>query len=248
MAKQSLLPSVIASKIKRSIIEQNLSPGTKLPNETSLLELYGVSRPTLREAVKILITENIIEIRRGKGTFVTNNLGIGQDPLGLEFSNQKELVKSLYETRLLIEPPIARLAALRRDEVDLEELRQALNNFSKVFDGGENHAIYDIAFHTAIARCSKNDVLFRILPIINEGIWKGLYETHEAEISHKRAMVFHNKLFDAIKQKDCDRAEKMMHDHIFEASEDANVVLTLDFNSRSKPVDRESIGKKQEDL
>ncbi len=228
MHKNSLLPSAVAKEIKKSIIEQQLESGTKLQNEIELLKQYGVSRPTLREAIKILIAENVVEIRRGKGTFVTKNLGIGKDPLGLDFSNQKHLLRNLFETRLLIEPPIARLAAIRRNSTELCTLQSALDEFSNVFEKGANHAEYDVAFHTSIARCSNNDVLFRILPIIIETIRKGFIETYELDASNKRAMVFHNKLYTAIKNQEPDLAEETMRRHILEAATDANIDLSSD--------------------
>jgi len=223
--RKQALPSVTASEIKRLIIEQKIPPGTKLQNEIAMMEEYDVSRPTLREAIKILIAENVVEIRRGKGTFVTDNLGIGQDPLGLHFSNQKELIRNLFETRLLIEPPIARLAATRRTQEELNELRLSLDAFKNVFEKGESHAEYDVSFHSNIARCSNNDVLFRILPIIIETIKKGFFETYEVEDSNKRAMVFHTQLFRAIEQQNPDEAEEAMRKHIIEAANDANIDL-----------------------
>ncbi|MGB4255860.1 MAG: GntR family transcriptional regulator, partial [Rectinema sp.] len=72
----------VASHIKELIRDEKLKPGEKLPNELELCSLFSVSRPTIREAVKILISQGIIEIRRGKGTYVTEVPGIAQDPLG----------------------------------------------------------------------------------------------------------------------------------------------------------------------
>jgi DNA-binding FadR family transcriptional regulator len=225
MHTNSLLPSIIAKEIKKSIIEQHLTPGTKLQNEIELLKLYEVSRPTLREAMKILIAENVVEIKRGKGTFVTQNLGIGKDPLGLDFSNQKHLIRNLFETRLLIEPPLARLAALRRNQAELIALKTSLENFANVFVKGEDHTDYDVVFHTNIARCSNNDVLFRILPIIIESIRKGSFKTFDVEASHQRALVYHNKLYTAIEEQNPLLAEETMREHIIEAAEDAKIDL-----------------------
>jgi DNA-binding FadR family transcriptional regulator len=225
MQKQALLPSVIAHDIKQNIIDQQLIPGTKLQSEVELLKLFDVSRPTLREAIKILGAENVVEIRRCKGTFVRDNIGIGNDPLGLDFSNKKHLIQNLFETRILIEPPIAGLAAERRSEKDLVSLRNALNAFSSAIENGGSHADCDVAFHTLIARCSKNDVLFRILPIIIETIRKGSAETFENVSSHKRAMVFHHKLFDAIERQNVALAEDTMRRHIIEAADDAKIEI-----------------------
>lgn len=224
--KRTLLPSAVAEEIKKLIIEKQLPAGTKLQNETEMIALYEVSRPTLREAIKTLIAENVVEIRRGKGTFVTQNLGIGKDPLGLNFSNQKHLIRNLFETRLLIEPPIARLAAVRRTTSELSALKVSLDAFSNVFERGESHADYDVAFHSNIARCSNNDVLFRILPIIIETIKKGFFETYEVEGSNKRAMIFHTKLYSAIENQDPSLAEETMRKHIIETARDANIDLS----------------------
>src|SRR4030042_4252993 len=93
----------VVSQIKHLIQSEKLKSGDKLPNEVELAKLFGVSRPTIREAVKTLASKNIIEIIRGKGTFVTQNPGISSDPLGLAFIDDKNLLFSLIEVRLIIE-------------------------------------------------------------------------------------------------------------------------------------------------
>lgn len=75
------------------------------------MERFGVSRSTVREAVKILQTEHIVDIRQGQGTFLCAMPGLAHDPLGLRFADQEELIAQLLETRLLIEPSVAALAA-----------------------------------------------------------------------------------------------------------------------------------------
>ncbi len=82
---QNRLSDEVANRIKELILKKKLRPGNKLPNEMQLAELFGVSRPTIREAVKSLVSQNIIMILRGKGTFVSETPGIASDPLGLDF-------------------------------------------------------------------------------------------------------------------------------------------------------------------
>jgi len=112
----------VASHIKELIRDEKLKPGEKLPNELELCSLFSVSRPTIREAVKILISQGIIEIRRGKGTYVTEVPGIAQDPLGLDFITTPNLRLDIIEARLLIEPGAARLAAQKADSSDIAKI------------------------------------------------------------------------------------------------------------------------------
>ena len=108
---QNRLSDEVANRIKELIRKEKLRPGNKLPNEMQLAELFGVSRPTIREAVKSLVSQNIIMILRGKGSFVSETPGIASDPLGLDFLIDDDLHLALIEVRLLIEPGVARLAA-----------------------------------------------------------------------------------------------------------------------------------------
>ena len=95
-----------AQKVKTMIIQRQMKPGDRLPTEKELADLFGVSRSTLREAMKFLRAENVVVIRQGSGTFVSAGTGIGEDPLGLHFTNQENLIENLFETRMLIEPQI----------------------------------------------------------------------------------------------------------------------------------------------
>ena len=115
-----------AQKVKSMIIQRGMKPGDRLPTEKELTELFGVSRSTLRESMKFLRAENVVVIRQGSGTFVSTGTGIGEDPLGLHFTNQEHLLANLFETRLLIEPQIAGLAVQRATPQDIRNLKQIL--------------------------------------------------------------------------------------------------------------------------
>ena len=93
------LPEQVADKLREMIIQEEMKTGSKLPAEAELMARFGVSRSTVREAVKILKTENIVDIRQGQGTFLCAMPGLGDDPLGLRFADQEELIGKLLETR-----------------------------------------------------------------------------------------------------------------------------------------------------
>ena len=104
-----------ADNIEQLIIENRWTPGEKLPNEMDMVEKLGVGRGTVREAIKILESRNVVEIRRGKGTFVCDNIGKVGDPLGFRFaSDKKKLAEDLSDFRAMLEPQIAEIAAQKQ--------------------------------------------------------------------------------------------------------------------------------------
>ena len=115
--KTRKLPEQIADKLREMIIQESMKTGAKLPAEAELMERFGVSRSTVREAVKILQTEHIVDIRQGQGTFLCAMPGLARDPLGLRFADQEELIAQLLQTRLEMYRGIA--------EGDSERARQA---------------------------------------------------------------------------------------------------------------------------
>lgn len=197
-----------------------MKPGEKLPSESELIELFKVSRTTIREAMKILKAENIIEIQQGRGTFVSQKTGINGDPLGLTFANQKDLLKNLLEARLIIEPQIIVLAVQRASEADLKGLEEVILKMEELYYQEKNSAELDLEFHTLIAKASGNDVLYRVVPIINESIMKGYGETLNNKESFKRAFKSHVNIYHAIKNKDFLAARYEAEKHIRQALED----------------------------
>ncbi len=115
--RTSSLAEQVADQINQVIIDQNINAGEKLPNEFELAARLNVGRSTIREAVKLLVARNCLEIRRGKGTFVVEKPGQIEDPLGFAYVKDKiTLAVDLMELRLQLEPWVAQLAAQRIEE------------------------------------------------------------------------------------------------------------------------------------
>jgi len=122
--KQTLAEQV-AEQILNDIVEKGLEIGAKIPNEFELAEEIGVGRGTIREAVKILVSREILTIRRGAGTFVSERQGLLDDPLGLSLLKDKtNLALDLLSVRLMLEPEIAALAAVNARPEQLKELEE----------------------------------------------------------------------------------------------------------------------------
>ncbi|SDN73151.1 FadR/GntR family transcriptional regulator [Acetanaerobacterium elongatum] len=217
------LSVVAAERLREMIAAKDMKPGDQFPSEAELVAMFGIARSTVREAIKLLTAENIVEIRRGKGTFITANPGMVKDPLGLNFANQKNLLKSLMETRMMIEPQIAYLAAQRAKPENLQKLRMIIEKMQEANKQNIDYTQYDVEFHTAVAECTQNDVLHRILPIICESIREGYLETVNVEGSFQRAIISHNNIYEAIKKGGAEQAKLETEKHLRQTLEDSKI-------------------------
>lgn len=160
-----------AEHIVKYIMDQELSDGDKLPNEFELAQSIGVGRSTVREAMKILVSRNVVEIRRGAGTFVAEQMGLSEDPLGLTFVKDKtSLAMDLLDVRLMLEPEIARMAARNATKEDAKKLERQCRKVEEIIQAGENHMQEDIVFHKMIAALSGNVVVEKLVPVIHSSI------------------------------------------------------------------------------
>lgn len=213
-----------AKRLREMIIENGMQPGDKLSNETELAQMFGVSRSTIREAIKLLTAENVVEIQRGKGTFITRHPGLVKDPLGLDFTNQAKLLDNLLEARMMIEPQIAFLAAERAKPENIALLADIIAKVQAEKSTKLNHVPHDVAFHRAVAECSQNDVLHRIVPLICESIHEGYFVTANVQGTYERALQSHINIFEAIKERDSERAKSETEKHIRQTMEDAKLL------------------------
>lgn len=210
--KRPLL-QIIADKIIDLIESKELLPGEKLPSEQELMKELNVGRGTIREAIKSLVSRNIVEIRRGVGTFVAKNTGVVEDPLGFSFiNNKKKLVKDSMDVRLLLEPSIARWAARNATDSEILEIIELSKKIETAILNDENYSDLDVEFHTKIANSSRNLVVENLIPILNTNIRSLIDVTHAVLREH--TILSHKKIANAIKERDEEMAERLMREHI----------------------------------
>ena len=219
-----LLSHGIANKLKMKIIKGGWRVNEQLPNEQVLAEQLKVSRTTIREAVKILVSKNILRIERGRGTFVVNTPGLADDPLGLEFIPEGTLLKHLCEYRLLLEPCASRLAAERATRTQLAEMGRIVaamkaleRDYSAAGESGRDRVLdrfagLDATFHSLLYAMTHNMVFQRLAPIVNntviENYTTGLYRRREQKL---RFHDTHQALFRAIRVRDSELAFRLTH-------------------------------------
>lgn len=205
-----------ADKILDYIIENNLSTGDKLPNEYNLAEDLSVSRSTIREAIRALTSKNVLEVRRGLGTFVSEKRGVSEDPLGFSLlNNTHKLIEDLFELRFLLEPRMAELAAINANKEDIYELKEIKTRIeSEVEKRGSKHFELDIKFHSLIAEASGNLAMIQIVPIINQSIWLYNSNSYTSNKIKKEMIISHKEILEAIVLKKPESAYKAMEKHI----------------------------------
>lgn len=187
--RTSSLAEQVADQINQVIIDQNINAGEKLPNEFELAARLNVGRGTIREAVKLLVARNCLEIRRGKGTFVVEKPGQIEDPLGFAYVKDKiTLAVDLMELRLQLEPWVAQLAAQRIEENEKDTLRQLCEQVEHKIRTGEDHGPADKEFHAYVARCTHWQITEAICANDPQKAYDSMYE-HVSENSESIEIV-----------------------------------------------------------
>lgn len=170
--KRAKLSEQMADRLYERIVEERMyPPGSKLPNENELSASLSVSRTTLREAISFLVAQGILEIRRGKGTYVAEHLPeAGMDLTGLTGIRTRERARDLFEMRLIFEPATVALACRRASDEELRQIRAQAERMERVAGEGGDWPLEDQAFHWAIIQAAHNEYMRRLYPIINSAV------------------------------------------------------------------------------
>lgn len=212
------LSEVVAQKILDYIISNSLTTGQKLPNEKSLCQMLNVGRSTLREAVRMLASRNILTVKHGSGIYISQSPGIANDPLGLIFIKDKaKLMLDLVEFRLLIEPRCAALAAQLATDSDIKILEQLCDDVEARINQGLDHHEADAKFHAFIGKLSGNSIIPRLEPIIYQAI--GVFIEMTQSALHEQTNQIHRKIVESIATKNSVLASDYMYLHLIQSRE-----------------------------
>ena len=170
--KKTKLSERTSDRLYEMIVDEGrYAPGSKLPNENELSGELGVSRTTLREAISFLVAQGVLEIRRGKGTFVASSLPAeGLDLTALAGVRSRVRAQDLFEMRLIFEPATVALACQRASDEELRLIRRKAERVEEIADAGGDWPLADQEFHWAIIKSSHNEYMRRLYPIINSAV------------------------------------------------------------------------------
>lgn len=208
----------ISPLIKRSLVDQALEQlrlrisegrwaiGERLPTEPELSAELGISRNTVREAMRVLAFSGLIEVRQGDGSYLRSMT----DPLGAMRALSHCTLGQAQETRRILEVEAIGLAALRRTAQDLEELRHALSVSALHYHGElEAYISADLRFHTCLVDAAHNPALSELYQYFSSIVGAQLRQT--LNITPRRQAVFdlHIALLEAVERQDPERAKTL---------------------------------------
>lgn len=216
------LADQVAREVGRRIIAGGYQPGDLIEDEGALADRYQVSRSVVRDAVKILVGKNLLEVRRGIGTRVRGRHAWGlldDDVLAWHLSAppRPEFFRQLMDMRVVIEPEAARWAAMHGADDALGEISKAMDRMESEQGSLEEFVISDALFHREILRASNNEILRAMEGVIFSALLTSIPLTNSDARKNADSLPFHRDVADAIVARDPERAATCMRRLLLDA-------------------------------
>ena len=215
------LADQVAEHLLQDIVDGVYPPECRLPPEPVLAEETGVSRLTLRAAVKSLGQRGVLRVEQGRGTFVNPQarwLPFGPQLVSTLVKRDHNLALRLTEVRSIVEVGAAALAARRRTAEALREMRTALDRARAAHEDRdvESFSRADIDFHLAVLRSVGNDFVPALLAPVDAGLREIRFQTSQNHAVNARALEMHSRIYDAIRKRSPRAAADLMARHLEE--------------------------------
>ena len=223
MKNNKMLSQSIADTLLSMItIEKRFAAGDKLPNENELAAELSVSRTTIREAIKTLAARDIVEIQRGRGTFVTKG-ALAQKQEMEQLTAIKVNAKDLYEMRLIFEPEAAYLAAERGTETEIRRILEYGRKVEEQIRAEQDRTENEQAFHKAIAQATHNEFMNQLMPMLFQAISKGVTLSEQSDKAIDDTLNDHRTIMEFLQQRNAEGAKNAMKIHILHAIKELHI-------------------------
>ena len=206
----------LISRIKSMIADGTLTPGTKFPPERDLAIKFSANRTSVRQALKVLEIMGVLTQRVGDGTYLSNSAEtILSEPLDFLVLLDDLSHHELFETRLIVEPELTARAAQRATAEDIAALRAAVSAMEKSKNTKERLTA-DMAFHDAVFRASGNRICQLLFKQIHRTVLTSMSHLSN-RVSLEQPLMYHRRIYKAIRERDAEAARQAMRDHILDA-------------------------------
>lgn len=223
--KNNNLCDTVTDELLRMIKEGIFKPGEQLPNEIDLSEQLSVSRTTLREAKSNLVAMNILTKHRGRGTFVVDKEML--DRKNQQFDRLKfdqSRMAALFEIRMIMEPDIARLAAEKATDEEINQIEEIERAIEESCDQPDKVMQYNSDFHNAICNATHNEFLIRVFHNINQAIRDNKQIAGEESHSLDKVIRSHQLIVGFLKLRDAIGVRDAMELHLQETMEEFHII------------------------
>lgn len=219
MAEKKKAYLVLIDRLAECYLAGALEPGERLPSERELANRFNVSRTTVREALRTMEQQGLIEIRQGGGSFVkVSNFQAQKKEMMTAVRPENPLVFEMLELRRALEVESAFLAAMRASPLDLEKLRIALNNMTLAKRNPELGLKADLDFHIGIAKATHNSIFIDLMETLREHMEDTIKATQNHRFKNPAryadTLEEHKEIYLAIASGNAHRAKELMEEHI----------------------------------
>jgi len=211
----------VAKQLERRITEE-LKPGDRLPPERELVRMLGVSRSSVRDAIRTLELMGLLQPRQGIGTVVCHPAAAPANPLAAALLEKRKMVAELLDVRKMIEPPLARRAALHVSRDEIAHMEDIVARQEAKVRGGELGIEEDSEFHYGIALASGNSVVLKVVDVLMDLLRETRERSLQVEGRQEKSLAGHRRILSALKRGDAAADEAAMKRHLHEME---NIVL-----------------------
>ena len=236
--RTSRLYEQIVQQIEESVLNGSLKPGDQLPAERELAQRLGVSRTAVREAVKALREKGLVEAYSGRGTFITDGTThAARQSFDLMVKiGQQEGSSHLAELRLILEPGIAAIAAVRVEEEHLAAMREAVAVMDLAQKDPEAYIEADLDFHLALAEAAANPLILSLIDSIVRLLREQRIKIFNVEGGPQRGQVHHKRILEAMERRDPEMARAAMAAHLEQVREDSQLSSGSESSRKLAPI------------
>jgi len=211
----------VLAQIKDYLLKGNITPGNKLPPERELARMFDVNRVSVREALTILEANGMITRKVGEGTFHTDVSSYTASSILTQIKKNQNLIIEPLQVRRVLEPKIARLASTNINKEQLEYLSNILNQQKELLVNKGDITELDRKFHQEIAISTGNAIFGGLVEALHNSFVESRYESPMSPERGKRGYLSHRKIYNALKNRNPDKAEEAMLEHIIQVEQSA---------------------------
>lgn len=238
---RSGITELVVQRIKELLQQGELKAGSRLPPERELAEMLGISRPSLRTALKALSVMGIIRAKPGAGTYIAESLPeIFSEPMEFMTLIHKTETVELFEARRIIEAALVELAAERATSEQLKAIAAEIEGMRKTFNDTEKFLKHDVRFHQALAAAAGNKIMSGVMDTVAGLLLQVRREAIARAREKGEALDWHERIYEAVRQGEARNAKELLTAHLVAAEKEWVKATQKPLVGKSK----KSLGKK----